>query len=190
MYSSTRTESESQQWPIDDLINYNSEKKHVFLELRHPTLSLDLHAGSKETAEEITSVLGDLAGALKAVGLREVIAAAKSAGQKMGKVLYDFQAQQDDEVSAKEGENIFVIDSERSREWWLIRNAQGREGMIPASYIEVAPEPTSSKRLSFYPKQKSKPEKSKRGTSYFSKKDKERDREEREQKRVRARQRT
>jgi hypothetical protein len=192
MFSPGKSAHAAQQWPIDDLIYYNQEKKHVFLEFQHPTVSLDLHAGSKETAEEITSILGEFAGANKAAGLREVITAAKSAGQKMGKVLYDFEAQGDDEVSVKEGENIFILDSEKSTEWWMVRNASGKEGVVPSSYVEVAPEPTASKRLSFrnnsIRKNDEKKSEKKRRSSYFSssgrkerQREKEREEQEREQ---------
>lgn len=183
MFSPGKSNSTPQQWPIDDLTYYNLEKKHVFLEFNHPKVSLDLHAGNKDTAEEIVRVLGEIAGANKAAGLREVITAAKSAGQKMGKVLYSFDAQGDDEVTVKEGENIFIIDSEKSSEWWMVRNASGQEGVIPSSYIEVAPEPTSSsRRMSFLPGRSSsvkKPERTKSKRGYFSsnKKDKERERD-------------
>ncbi|KAF5097642.1 hypothetical protein D0Z00_002325 [Geotrichum galactomycetum] len=192
MFSPGKSAHAAQQWPIDDLIYYNQEKKHVFLEFQHPTVSLDLHAGSKETAEEITSILGEFAGANKAAGLREVITAAKSAGQKMGKVLYDFEAQGDDEVSVKEGENIFILDSEKSTEWWMVRNASGKEGVVPSSYVEVAPEPTASKRLSFRTnsirKNDDKKSEKKRRSSLFSssgrkerQREKEREEQEREQ---------
>ena len=141
MYSPEKSNAAPQQWSISDLINYNSEKKHVFLEFQNPVVSLDLHAGSKEVADEIVSALGEVAGANRAAGLREVYVAASSAGQLMGKVLYDFEAQGDDEVSAKEGDNIFIIDNIKSEEWWMVKTASGKQGVIPSSYVELSSEP-------------------------------------------------
>lgn len=148
MYSPDRSGSEPQQWEAQDLISHSLEKKHVFLEFQHPRASLDLHAGSKDVAEEIINALGEIAGVGRANGLREVYVAVQSAGQKMGKVLYDFEAQGDDEISVKEGENVFILDDKKSKEWWIVRSANGDEGVMPSSYIELAAEPSDSKRLS------------------------------------------
>jgi hypothetical protein len=51
-------------------------------------------------------------------------------------VLYDFDAQGDDELSVQEGESLTVVDKE-NEEWWTVRNAQGKEGVVPAQYIEL-----------------------------------------------------
>lgn len=148
MYSPDRSGSDPQQWEAQDLISHSLEKKHVFLEFQHPRASLDLHAGSKDVAEEIINAIGEIAGVGRANGLREVYVAVQSAGQKMGKVLYDFEAQGDDEISVKEGENVFILDDKKSKEWWIVRSSNGDEGVMPSSYIEVAAEPSDSKRLS------------------------------------------
>jgi hypothetical protein len=141
MYSPEKANGAPQQWDVNDLISYDHEKKHVFLEFQHPGASLDLHAGSKDTAEEIVSALGEIAGANKAMGLREVYMAANSAGQQIGKVLYDFQAQGDDEVTVREGDNVFVLDSKKSNEWWMVKAPNGEEGVMPSSYVELATAP-------------------------------------------------
>lgn len=145
VFTPSKSSSPAQKWFIGDLLYYNSEKKHVFLEFQNPKVSLDLHAGSK-LAEEIVTMLGTAAGANKAAGLREVITAANSAGQKMGKVLYDFEAQGDDELSVREGETIFIIDNEQSKEWWMARNSSGVEGVVPSSYVKQTSEPSSSRQ--------------------------------------------
>ncbi|KDQ13730.1 hypothetical protein BOTBODRAFT_133293 [Botryobasidium botryosum FD-172 SS1] len=52
-------------------------------------------------------------------------------------VLYDFVADGEDEMSVKENEELFVIDSVSSDDWWKCRNIHGEEGVVPASYIDI-----------------------------------------------------
>lgn len=129
----------TQEWSADKLEHYSIEGKHVFLELNRPSKSLDLHAGAKDTAEEIVVALGEIAGAHRATGLKEVITAASNAGiQKKGVVLYDFMAQGDDEVTVAEGDEVVVLDDTKSEEWWNIRRVKnGKEGVVPSSYVEI-----------------------------------------------------
>lgn len=51
--------------------------------------------------------------------------------------LYDFQAQGEDELSVGEGDKLWVLEKDGD-EWWKCRNAEGHEGVVPASYIEVS----------------------------------------------------
>lgn len=128
----------TQEWTADKLEHYSIEGKHVFLELNRPSKSLDLHAGAKDTAREIVGGLGDIAGAHRAEGLKEVITASAGGGQKKGVVLYDFMAQGDDEVTVGEGDEVVVLDDTKSEEWWNVRRLKnGKEGVVPSSYIEI-----------------------------------------------------
>lgn len=52
-------------------------------------------------------------------------------------VVYDFDADGDDELSVKEGDRLVVLDKDGSEEWWKCRRADGQEGVVPASYLEV-----------------------------------------------------
>ena len=80
-------------------------------------------------------------GLKKATGLREVIAASFT-GQKYGKVLYDFDAQGHDEITVREGDDVFILDDQKSEEWWMVKHAvNGNEGVIPSSYVEVTKNP-------------------------------------------------
>jgi hypothetical protein len=129
----------SQEWSADRMTHYSREGKHVFIELVRPSKSFDLHAGAKDTAEEIVSALGELAGAVRAEGLREVIEAGSGRSQKKGKVLYDFMAQGDDEVTVAVGDDVLIIDDSKSEEWWHVRRLKnGKEGVVPSSYVEFA----------------------------------------------------
>lgn len=144
-------DSGHQEWTADKLTHYSIEGKHIFLDLVRPSRSIDFHAGAKDTAQEIVSALGEIAGAYKAEGLREVIAAGQQGGrlQKKGQILYDFMAQGDDEVTVAVGDEVIVLDDSKSEEWWMVKRLKnGREGVVPSSYIEitgiVSPPPSNS----------------------------------------------
>ena len=61
---------------------------------------------------------------------------AELASPKFGVALYDFDAQGDDEVSIREGDELWIIDDVSSEEWWKVRK-DDEEGVVPASFIEV-----------------------------------------------------
>ena len=129
-----------QEWTAEKLTHYSIEGKHVFLEFVRPSKSYDLHGGAKDTAQEIVATLGEIAGAVRAEGLREVIAAGSgsSRAQKKGQILYDFMAQGDDEVTVTIGDDVIVLDDGKSEEWWMVRRLKnGKEGVVPSSYVEM-----------------------------------------------------
>ncbi|WWC91237.1 uncharacterized protein L201_006179 [Kwoniella dendrophila CBS 6074] len=59
---------------------------------------------------------------------------ASSAGT--ASVLYDFDADGDDELTVKEGETLTILDKEND-EWWLVKNSSGKEGVVPAAYLQL-----------------------------------------------------
>lgn len=133
-------DGQQQEWTADNLEYYSQEGKHVFLELKRPSKSVDLHCGAKDTASEIVTGLGELSGAAKASGLREVLAAGSGTSnvQKKGHMLFDHMAAGDDEVSVATGEEVLIIDDSASNQWWKVRRLKtGKEGLVPADYVEV-----------------------------------------------------
>jgi hypothetical protein len=127
-----------QEWTADRLTHYSIEGKHVFMDLVRPSKSVDFHAGAKDTAQEIVSFLGEIAGGYRAEGLREVIAAGTGGAKKKGQILYDFIAQGEDEVSVSVGDEVVILDDAKSEEWWMVRRLRnGKEGVVPSSYIEI-----------------------------------------------------
>ncbi|MCJ1479241.1 cytoskeletal protein binding protein [Lambiella insularis] len=153
MISPERTrDGPQQEWTAEKLTHYSIEGKHIFLELVRPSKSLDLHAGAKDTAQEIVAALSELAGASKAEGLREVIAAVSGVkSQRNGHMLYDFVAQGDDEVTVGVGDEVIILD-DSTEEWWHVRRLKnGKEGVVPGSYVEATgftlPKPPSSSGL-------------------------------------------
>lgn len=127
------------EWTAEKLTHYSIEGKHVFIELIRPSKSIDFHAGAKDTAHEIVRGLGEIAGASKAEGLREIIdAGSGGGGLRKGKILYDFMAQGDDEVTVAIGDEVAVIDDTKSEEWWMVRRLKNsKEGVVPSSYVEI-----------------------------------------------------
>lgn len=135
-----------QEWTAEKLEYYSQEGKHVFVELKQPSKSVDFHCGAKDTASEICRALGELSGAAKAAGLREVLAAGSSGSnvQRKGVMLFDFMAQGDDEVTVGLGDEILILDDSASDEWWKVRRLKnGKEGVVPANYVEVSNMPLS-----------------------------------------------
>ncbi|EPS37282.1 hypothetical protein H072_9076 [Dactylellina haptotyla CBS 200.50] len=125
-------------WDIEDLQTYSADGKHVGLDLVSPIRSLDLRAENKETAGMIIRALGEMRGAARQAGLSEVMAIAKSGGKKLGIILYDFDAQGSDEVSVSVGDEVVILDDAQSEEWWNVRRMKnGKEGVVPSSYVEI-----------------------------------------------------
>ncbi|KAL8751537.1 MAG: hypothetical protein Q9184_006038 [Pyrenodesmia sp. 2 TL-2023] len=135
-----------QEWSAEKLTHYSIEGKHVFMELVRPSKSADFHAGAKDTAQEIVAALGEIAGAARAEGLREVLEiGAGGGGQKKGTILYDFMAQGEDEVTVGIGDDVIVLDDTKSEEWWMVRRIKnGKEGVVPSSYVEITGTAASS----------------------------------------------
>ena len=128
-----------QEWTAEKLTHYSIEGKHVFMELVKPSKSVDFHAGSKDTALEIVAALGELAGAARMEGLREVIAASAGSGatQRKGQILYDFVAQGDDEVTVAAGDEVIILNDAKSEEWWMVRRMKNGQEGVPSSYVEA-----------------------------------------------------
>lgn len=139
IFISPERDGEHQEWTAEKLSHYSIEGKHVFVDLVRPSKSIDFHAGAKDTAREIVAALGEICGAYRAEGLKEVIAAGSGGGgKKKGQILYDFMAQGDDEVTVAVGDEVVILDDSKSEEWWMVkREKNGKEGVVPSSYIEI-----------------------------------------------------
>lgn len=129
-------------WRIRDLQLFSHEKKHVFLKFQNPDAEIELHAGSKDVAEAIMAVLGDLKGAENQKGLREVARAAltktSSTNRKIGRLMYDFESQGSDELGCQEGDEVYILDDTKSKEWWMCEHtSSGKRGVVPSTYIEI-----------------------------------------------------
>lgn len=138
IFISPEGDDRQQEWSAEKLTHYSIEGKHVFVDLVRPSKSIDFHAGAKDTAHEIAAALGEIAGAYRAGGLREVLEAGEGGGPKKGQILYDFMAQGDDEVTVAVGDEVIILDDTKSEEWWMVRRLKNnKEGVVPSSYVEV-----------------------------------------------------
>ncbi|KAH9906775.1 FCH-domain-containing protein [Xylariomycetidae sp. FL2044] len=65
---------------------------------------------------------------------------ASQASEQKGKMLYAFEANGDGEVSVPEGREVTIVEPDDSSGWIKVR-AGYKEGLVPASYIEILPVP-------------------------------------------------
>lgn len=65
----------------------------------------------------------------------------------MLKAAYDYEEQEANELSMQEGDAIYLL-SRIDDDWWLVKNAAGLFGLVPASYLEsMEAEPSKAKHL-------------------------------------------
>ncbi len=130
--------SSPRSWTVRDLTNYNNEKKHVFLDFKNPAASYELHAGSKDAANAIVSILADMKGLTSMSALKDIEEASKPSHRPQGKILYDFSAVSPDELTCYEGDLVYIVNDRKSKEWWMVENiATGKKGVVPSNYIKV-----------------------------------------------------
>lgn len=51
-------------------------------------------------------------------------------------VIYDYEAEEDNEIPLREGEKITEIE-EAGEGWWQGCNSSGKFGMFPANYVKL-----------------------------------------------------
>ncbi|GAV55791.1 hypothetical protein ZYGR_0AY01840 [Zygosaccharomyces rouxii] len=128
-----------EEWTIDKLTTYDNEKKHIFLDFVKPYKSLELHAGSSDTCNEIISILGEYKGAQRDPGIREIEEASKP--KRQANVAHDFRAEAEDELTVRQGQVVYIINDKKSRDWWLCELvSSGQRGIVPADCLEPVTE--------------------------------------------------
>lgn len=54
--------------------------------------------------------------------------------------LFDFSSRQRDELTIKKGSIVDVLYGPQTTEdWWLVRNLDGRSGLVPCNYLQIKP---------------------------------------------------
>ncbi|KAG0662452.1 cytoskeletal protein binding protein [Monosporozyma unispora] len=174
----SKKNSQPQEWTIDKLVSYDHEKKHLFLEFVDPYKNLELHTGNNDKCSEIIGILGEYKGASRGAGIKEIENASKT--KRKGRILFDFIAESQDELTVKTGDIVYIINDKKSPDWWMCENVStGQKGVIPAQFVEPSapangkPERSSSgffnsiKKMAknANPKSPSKNEKSRSGSS-------------------------
>ncbi|KAG6332940.1 hypothetical protein ID866_6146 [Astraeus odoratus] len=61
--------------------------------------------------------------------------------------LYAFESTGPDELPVQEGEQLWIVEKE-GEDWWKCRNKDGREGVVPASYLELTGASTNREAMS------------------------------------------
>ncbi|KAI2777416.1 FCH-domain-containing protein [Daldinia loculata] len=64
----------------------------------------------------------------------------KKTGEQKGKMLYGFDANGDTELSVPEGREVIILEPDDGSGWVKVR-AGYKEGLVPATYLEIFPEP-------------------------------------------------
>ena len=65
-----------------------------------------------------------------------------SSGLKKAKVIFLYDAENPDEISVKEGDIVEVLQFEDETEqegWWMVKCANGRQGLVPDNFVELIP---------------------------------------------------
>ncbi|KAI1418520.1 FCH-domain-containing protein [Hypoxylon sp. FL1857] len=65
---------------------------------------------------------------------------ANKAAEKKGKMLYSFEANGEGELTVPEGREVTILEPDDGSGWVKVR-AGYKEGIVPASYLEIFPEP-------------------------------------------------
>lgn len=63
--------------------------------------------------------------------------AAPACEPRWGFVSYNFTAEAGDEIDVQENEQVLVIDYVRDDGWWQIEKNDGRQGIVPSSYVQL-----------------------------------------------------
>ena len=138
------------QWRISDTTSAKIDKsRHILIEVGGAAAAdVHFHAGSKNTAKDIFAKLESSRSlahasieATPVIIPRRFASPSDQAEQEaiegqQAVALYDFQAQADDELTVAEGDALWVIEKDGD-EWWKCRNVEGKEGVVPAPYVEV-----------------------------------------------------
>ncbi|KAI8055170.1 hypothetical protein BDF22DRAFT_372166 [Syncephalis plumigaleata] len=68
-------------------------------------------------------------------------AKANTVSSQMGVAAFDFIPENDDELRLHEGDQVIILDSTSSEEWWQCRivtgQQSGQEGLVPANYLQI-----------------------------------------------------
>ncbi|XBW36597.1 hypothetical protein QEN19_002169 [Hanseniaspora menglaensis] len=135
-----------EEWPLSKLVSYDLEKKHLFLDFVSPSASLELHTGTTANGREIFDRLSEIKGSYSSKSLDQIKKAStvsperqqKLKENRMAKVIIDFSAKEDNELTIKTGDKVYVLNDSASDDWTLVElvSAPGKKGVVPSQFIE------------------------------------------------------
>ncbi|KAI8341915.1 hypothetical protein BC941DRAFT_369299 [Chlamydoabsidia padenii] len=158
--SETDKSSPVRQFSILDITDYGQDGKNVHVEIGDSANSIfDFQTSSKSEAKSILAKLDDS----RAIANQHRSATTPSVPSptmtqppapanvepepeqppppppcepRWAIVLYDFDAQGEDELTVKEQEQVLITDYVSSNEWWTVEHQDGRSGIVPTTYVK------------------------------------------------------
>ncbi|WFD20497.1 cytoskeletal protein binding protein [Malassezia caprae] len=131
---------------IQDVQSWTLEKnKYLVLTVQSKDVppTLVFHVGSRTAYEAISARLEQSRRMHReSSALRVPPAARRMSESEMVVVLYDFEAQEHDELSVSENDQLYLVEREND-EWWKLQSATGQVGVVPASYVKLLNQPPS-----------------------------------------------
>lgn len=144
--SENSPKGQPEEWPLSNLVSFDLEKKHLFLDLVSPSASLELHTGTSSNGREIYARLSEMKGAYSSKSLDQIKSASVVSAErkrelkdkKMANVLIDFIAESPDELSIKTGDKVYILNDTNSKDWALVElvDYPGKQGVVPSQFIE------------------------------------------------------
>jgi NCK adaptor protein len=67
----------------------------------------------------------------------KIFAMSRFGGSRRCVALFDYNAQDDEELTIKKNQNLTIINSEGS--WWQVSNGTGGQGLVPCNYVKELP---------------------------------------------------
>ncbi|KAL6927875.1 hypothetical protein ACO0SA_004498 [Hanseniaspora valbyensis] len=135
-----------EEWSIGNLVSYDLEKKHLFLDLVSPSASLELHTGTTSNGREIYDRLSEIKGHYSSKSLDQIKDASTISPERkkqlkdkrMANVLIDFIAESSDELTIRTGDKVYVLNDTNSMDWTLVElvDYPGKKGVVPSQFIE------------------------------------------------------
>ncbi|OBA25752.1 hypothetical protein HANVADRAFT_41561 [Hanseniaspora valbyensis NRRL Y-1626] len=135
-----------EEWSIANLVSYDLEKKHLFLDLVSPSASLELHTGTTSNGREIYDRLSEIKGQYSSKSLDQIKNASTISPERkkqlkdkrMANVLIDFIAESSDELTIRTGDKVNVLNDTNSKDWTLVElvDYPGKKGVVPSQFIE------------------------------------------------------
>jgi len=131
---------------IQDVRSWTLEKgKYLVLAVQAKGVppTLVFHVGSRTAYEAITARLEQSRRLYRESSTLQVPPPARGMNEsEMVVVLYDFEAQDHDELSVSENDQLYLVEREND-EWWKLQSATGQVGVVPASYVKLLNQPPS-----------------------------------------------
>ncbi|KAJ1679890.1 cytoskeletal protein binding protein, partial [Spiromyces aspiralis] len=158
VYSSGDDREPEARWHLSEVRDCTSNRQILCIEVGGPNpRTFEFTCSSKTEAEQIADKVNDArkncshapapSHHVKEDKKKDEVDEMKAGGpgrHPLAVALYDFEAQEDDELTIQEGDQLEVTDKDSSPEWWLVRHSSpgrgSKEGLVPSNYIRIVGE--------------------------------------------------